>query len=427
MDSSIIALFVLIVVVVLFASGAVPVSVAAVSGALAMGLLGIISFNDAFSGFANDVTMMLIGGMIVGVTLFETGMAQKLGNRIIRIIGLKERSFLIACIIISGILSAFLSNTAVVAMMLPVVDAIAASSNGKIRRKSVYMAIGFSANIGGGMTLAGSPPNAIGQGLLINAGFKPMSVFDLLWPSIPRFMFLVVFYATIGYKLQNEVFNFEDASRECLDAIEIVDDGEFYENREKAIISGIILICMATGFALQIWTIGTTALVAGLACIWTKCISVKQVFSKMDWSAVWTIAGSLGIAKGIDQSGAGRLIANTAIHLLGGSINILLLMILLSVLAVVMGNLMSSSPAMTILGPIAIHICRELCYPAQPVIMAIIWSLNLAFLSPIATPPVTMTLRGGYRFGDYIKMGSILLVGCLILTFIFYPLVVADV
>lgn len=75
------------------------------------------------------------------------------------------------------------------------------------------------------------------------------------------------------------------------------------------------------------------------------------------------------------------------------------------------------------LGPIALSMCASLGYAAKPVIMAIIWSLNLAFLTPIATPPVTMTLQGGYRFLDYTKIGTPLLIGCLILTIASYPFV----
>lgn len=420
-DSSIAALLVLAAVVVLFVTELVPVSVAAVSGALAMGVLGLIPFQDAFSGFSNDVTMMLLGGTIVGTTLFETGMAQLLGDSMIRLIGLNERRFLVACVVVSGLLSAFLSNTAVVAMMLPVVDTIAAGSGGTIRRKNVYMAIGFSANIGGGMTLAGSPPNAIGQGLLMNAGAESMGVFDLTWASIPRFLFVVGFYAAVGYRLQNKVFDFRETGVPSEERCE--PPGERGGSRAKMLLSGVILAGMTAGFALQTWTVGATALFAGLACIWTGCIRVKQVFTQMDWSAVWTLAGSLGIAAGIDRSGAGKLIADTAVGWLGDSVSLLTLMALFSVLSVAMGNLMSSSPSMAILGPIAINICGELGYAPKPVIMAIIWSLNLAFLSPIATPPVTMTMQCGYRFSDYAKVGSVLLAGCLALTILCYPFI----
>ena len=84
---------------------------------------------------------------------------------------------------------------------------------------------------------------------------------------------------------------------------------------------------------------------------------------------------------------------------------------------------MSSTASMAMLGPIAISMCATLGFEAKPVIMACIWALNLAFLTPTATVPVTMTLQGGYRFLDYTKIGSIVMVGCLILTIACYPFV----
>ena len=72
MSTSTIALIILVVTIILFASGKVPLSVTAVGAALAMGICGVIPFTSAFAGFASDVTMMVIGSMIIGEALFET-------------------------------------------------------------------------------------------------------------------------------------------------------------------------------------------------------------------------------------------------------------------------------------------------------------------------------------------------------------------
>lgn len=136
MEESTIALLILAATIVLFATELIPIPVTAVSAALAMGIFGVIPFSSAFSGFANDITIMIIGSMIVGEALFETGVAEQLGNIILRAVGKSERAFLLACVATSAVLSAFLSNTAVVAMMLPVVAATAAKSNGLIEKKT---------------------------------------------------------------------------------------------------------------------------------------------------------------------------------------------------------------------------------------------------------------------------------------------------
>ena len=420
LDSCTVALIILAVTMVLFVWGRFPLPVIAVGSALAMGVFGVIPFSSAFSGFSNDINLMVIGSMVVGEALFETGVARKLGSTIIKMVGTNERMFVVTCVVLSAVLSAFLSNTAVVAMMLPIVAAVAASSGGAITKKHSYMAIGFAANVGGGMTLVGSSPNVVLQGLLADAGLETMGFFDLTLGSLPRLAFIILFYATFGYRLQKKVFNFEETADAGDGADEAGEPQQF--SRRKMITSVVILLLTITGFVSGIWTVGAVAMVAALACVVTGCISIQQVFARMDWTTVWVMAGSLGLAAGVSQSGAGELIANTIISLMGGQVSMFTLLLIFTILSVVLANIMSSTATSAMLGPIAFAMCQALGYSAKPVAMAIIWALNLAFLTPIATPPVTMTLQGGYRFLDYTKVGFPLMVGCLLLTIATYPI-----
>ncbi len=419
MSSSAIALIILAITIVLFATGKVPLSVTAVAAALAMGIFGIIPFSTVFAGFSNDVTMMVIGSMVLGEALFETGVAQKIGSTIIKMVGTREKIFIITVVVVTAVLSAFLSNTAVVAIMMPMIAATAASSRGAITKKNTFMAVGFAANVGGGMTLVGSTPNVVGQGLLNDAGLASMGFFDLTLGSIPRLLFMILFYATVGCALQNKVFDFEETFDEKL--VEGNGKEEHYD-KKKMILASVILVLTVAGFITGIWTVGAVAMIAALACVLTGCISIRQVFARLDWTTVWVLAGSLGFAAGISQSGAGQLIAEKVIGLMGNDISMMKIMLVFTILSVVLGNLMSSTATMALLGPIVISMCASLGFEAKPVFMAIIWSLNLAFLNPAATPPVTMTLQGGYRFLDYTKIGSILMIGCLVLTVVMYPI-----
>ena len=419
MSSSTIALIILAITIVFFVSGKIPLSITAVGAALAMGIFGIIPFSSVFAGFSNDVTMMVIGSMVLGEALFETGVAQKIGSTIIKMVGTKEKVFIVTVVVVTAILSAFLSNTAVVAIMMPMIAATAASSRGVITKKNTFMAVGFAANIGGGMTLVGSTPNVVGQGLLNDAGLASMSFFDLTLGSIPRLLFIVAFYATVGCAIQNKVFNFPEVEDENMAAMT---EGKKY-NKSKMVISTVILVLTVIGFISGIWTVGAVAMIAALACVITGCITIKQVFARLDWTTVWVLAGSLGFAAGISQSGAGQMIADVVIGFLGENISMFSLMIVFTLLSVVLGNLMSSTATMALLGPIAISMCTTLGFEAKTIFMAIIWSLNLAFLNPVATPPVTMTLQAGYRFLDYTKIGAILMAGCLILTIVMYPII----
>lgn len=418
MTPSTIALIILAGTIVLFVWGIIPLPITAVTSALAMAVFGCIPFSSAFAGFSNDALLMVIGSMVIGETLFVTGVAERIGETIIRRVGANERLFVVVCVVLAAVLSAFLSNTAVVAMMLPIVSAVAATSRGRITRKNSYMAIGFAANVGGGMTLVGSTTNVIGQGLLVDNGLEPMGFFELLPGSVPRLLFIIVFYATAGYRLQQRIFDFEEPVEEAG-----AGSGEKQHSKRRMLISVGILVFAVAGFCSGLWTIGGVAMAAAVLCVVTGCISMQEMFRRIDWGTVWVMAGSLGLAAGIAQSGAGQVIADFFVGFLGSDASMFKLMIVFTLLSVLLANMMSSTAAMAMLAPIAMSVCGAYGFAVKPVFMVMIWSLNLAFLTPTATVPITMTLQGGYRFLDYTKIGVFVMIGCLILSIMSYPFV----
>jgi len=419
-DSSIIALIIVGVAIVLFITEAIPLPVTAMGAAFAMAIFGVISFGDAVAGFGHDVPMILIGSLIMGEALLETGAANKFGAGIIRAVGTNQRIFTTAVFVITSLLSAFMSNTVLVATMMPVVAAAAAASGGKITKKHTYMAIGIAANMGGSLTLIATSTNLLGQAILVESGEAGMTLFDLTLGSIPRIILIALFYFTVGHKIQEKVFNFTEPVTEVEASPE---KGAKNASSLKMWLTIAIFALMVVGFVSSIWTLGTVAMVAALACISLRCISIKDAFRRIDWSSVWLVAGSLGFAAGLERSGAGALIAETAIGFLGSDISAFSLLIIFTILAIVMANLMSSTATISILGPIGVFMFRDLGYEPRMLIMALIWSINLAFATPVGTPPITMTLAGGYRFTDYVKVGGLLVIICTIITILTYPII----
>lgn len=419
MDASIIALIIVGIAIIFFVTEIVPLPVTALGAAFAMAIFGVISFGDAIAGFGHDVPMILLGSLIMGEALLETGAANKFGAGIIKAIGTNQRVFTTVVVIITASLSAFMSNTVLVATMMPVAAAAAAASGGKITKKHTYMAIGIAANMGGSLTLISTSTNLLGQAILLESGAAGMSLFDLTLGSLPRVIFIALFYFTIGQKIQEKVFNFPEP---------VSENDTTQENTKnvpphKMWITIAIFALMVTGFVTSIWTLGTVAMVAALLCISFRCISAKEAFRRIDWSSVLLVVGSLGFATGLERSGAGALIAETAIGFLGEDISAFALLVIFTLLAVVMANLMSSTATISILGPIGVFMFISLGYEPRMVIMALVWSINLAFATPIGTPPITITLAGGYRFSDYIKVGGGLVVVCTLLTIVMYPVI----
>jgi di/tricarboxylate transporter len=125
---------------------------------------------------------MVAGMMIVGDALFQTGIAQRLGTKIGKLkIAQNERWFIVLIVIICTVMSAFMSNSGCIAMWMPIIAAVAAGSNGKIRSKMVIMPAGIACIVGGGATLTGSVSQVTANSILMGtAGYEAgMGVFDM--------------------------------------------------------------------------------------------------------------------------------------------------------------------------------------------------------------------------------------------------------
>lgn len=420
MSQSVLSLLILAGIIFCFASRVIPLGITAVLGSLAMAVVGITTFSEAIAPFGSDTVLLILGMIVVGNALTETGLTDMIGRKLMRIpgVGNHEKLFLMVVLSVVAVLSGFISNTAAVAIFLPLVAGIAKTSKGTITKKNTYMAIGISSVIGGNLTLAGSTPQIVAQGILSQTdGCTPMNFFDLTKGCIPLLITMLVYYGTIGYTLQKKKFRFEEKwDNAATGAVE-----KPAAHRGKAVICGIIFAWCIVGFVCNIFTLGTVAIIAACACVATKCISIERAAATMDWTSILVLGGSMGFSAGLDQSGALQLIADKIIHIVGESAPIFLIFAVFLVLAAVMGNVMSHTATTAILVPIAITVAKELGSNPTLFAIAIVIGCNLAFATPVSTPPLTMTLNGGYRFGDYVVVGGVLNILCLIVALATLP------
>lgn len=144
MDSSIVAIIISLIVVILFITNKVPMSFIAMGGSVAMAILiPEMKLSQAYAGFSATGWQMTVGMLIVSAALFETGVAQSIGRKISNSFFVKqERLFIITISIICTLMSAFMSNNGTVAIWMPIIAVIASGSKGKIRSKMVIFVAG---------------------------------------------------------------------------------------------------------------------------------------------------------------------------------------------------------------------------------------------------------------------------------------------
>ena len=426
MEPAAIALIIIGIMMVLFISEYIPLATTSILACLAMAVFGVIPFTTAFAGFGNDIVFLMAGMITVGNALFETGAAPLMGKKIIGLVGTNEKVFIAALILVAIPISAFLSNTATAAIMLPLAASSIGASGGKLTKKNTYMIVGMAAVTGGGLTLVSSPPQLIAQRILIDGGHEPMGFFDIGMFGLPLFALLLVYALTVGYKVQKKAFSFEEVTDDIgTNCSEVETAPVKYSKAQiiRMVIAVSVLVFCVTAFIREWWSPGVVAMAGAAVCIATKCISQKTAYQKMDWTTLIIFGCSFGFAAGLEQSGAGVMIAQGTITFLGSAVTPWLLCAVLALIAVVLTNFMSSTATAALLIPIAVSIAVQLNFDVKSIVMAVVIAGNISYATPVSTPPMTMTLPAGYRFKDYLKVGGLFNLMAFALIILLFPLI----
>ncbi|MDT8903540.1 SLC13 family permease [Anaeroselena agilis] len=421
MSPAIITLIVLGIVAVLFITEAVPLAITAMGGAISLGILGIIPMNTVFSGLSNSTVVLFAGMFVIGAAMFHTGLAQKVGTTVVRIVGTSEGGLMFGTMAIAAVISSVSSNTGTTAALMPVVLGICAVAGIPASRQ--MMPLAFGAGLGGIITLVGTPPNIIAAGALKNAGYQPFGFFEFAWIGVPLTVVGILYMMFVGKYLLPKA----DLS------VDVVIDAEAAKEAmasnadpTKMWITALTLIGVVVVMALDLkmFTLEIAAVCGAIILILTKCLSEKQAYQGIDWVTILLFAGMMPIATAMDKSGAGKLIADAVVNLMGGSPSPIFVTAVLFALSGGLTQFMSNTACTALLAPIGISIAKSIGASPHAVLMAIAVAASCAFSTPVGTPPNTLVLGpGNYKFMDYVKAGTGLVIVCFIVSLIIIPMV----
>lgn len=421
MSQAVVALIILAVVMVLFVTEALPLPVTALLGAIAMAVFGVIGFDQAFEGFGSDTLMMVAGMLIIGQAVYESGVVDRMGGLLRKLVSLGERSAIALVSLVAGVLSAFMSNTAIVASILPMVDSLAESSGKRSLRTGLAMSVGAAAILGGSLTLVGSTPQLVAQGVLESSGEEGLGFFTLMKGALPLFAIGIAYYATVGRRLL--AHRAEAPARMEMEPARSEAAGGSRSSSKKTLVTAATFVVCVVGFVAGVWTVGTVALTGALFLIVARCIELKSVVRNVDWSAVVILGGSLGFSAGLEESGAGALVANTIIDLCGGAAaNPLAIFAAMVIITAVLSNFMSNTAVVAMLAPMGLFLAETMGFNPVAMVVGIVLAASICLATPIGSPPMTLTLSAGYRFGDYLKTGAPLCAVLVAATIVLVPL-----
>ena len=427
MDPAITTLCVLAVAAFLFVTELIPLAVTAMAACTALGILGVLPSKQVYAGLSNS-TVVLFGGMfVIGAAMFKTGLAEAIGVAVVKKAGTGEIRLMGAIMLVTIVLSSVSSNTGTVACLMPVIIGICQAA--KIPASKELMPLAIAANVGGTITMIGTPPNVIVTGALAAAGLPTFGFFEFAKIGIPLSIIILLYTLFVGRHFL-PVHNAGDMDEEAVKAAkeEAGSAGDAPKSKTKMWISGLILIgvVLAMALGLKNLPLHTAAVTGAILCVITGCLKEKEAYAGIDWVTIFLFAGMLSVATAMDKTGAGKLIADTVVGMMGSNPNPYVLTAVLFLISNILTQFMSNTASAALLAPIGISIAQTIGCDPKPVLMALGIAASMAFATPMATPPNTLVLGpGNFTFNDYVKVGVPMCllswVACVVIIPIFWP------
>lgn len=415
MDPAVITLMVLAAAAFLFVTELIPLCATALAAPMVLGICGVLSPEQVFSGLSNPTVVMFAGMFVVGAAILESGLALAIGNLVVQKAGTRERPLTAALMGVTIAISSVCANTSVVACLMPVFIGIAAAA--KIPVSPLLMALVIAAAAGGTITMAGCEPNMLTAAAMENAGIEPFGFLEFAWVGIPLSLLSVWYMLFIGLRL---------TPRHPAASGMTAPKQRRAGSRAQSISCFFILLYAVFGLSIGIpgMTYEMAAVSAAMACVLSGCISERTALLRIDWVTIFLFAGMLPVAEALDKTGAGRLIALKVVALTGQHPAPLFLTTMFFALSGAITQVMSNTATTALLCPISIAVAREMGGSPYPLLMAVCIASSCAFTTPVGTPPNTMVMGpGGFKFKDYLRAGTPLLLLSLILCAAIIPLV----
>lgn len=426
MSPAILSIVIIAITLVLFLIPKMSLTITSILAVCAMGLFGLTDgWSNVFNGFGNAAVLLIAGMGVVSQGIVETGLAQKVGTLIGKLCKGSEFMFILLCLVLGCALSAFINGALVVAILLPICDSLAVSSGGTITRKRSYFPIGLQGPMGNNLTAVSASSMVTCCAVLTDNGFRTLGVTEPTLIALPALILTIIVYMFVVYPLSKKWLTYPDP---VVEGVSVVDtDSEEWKVAHPVWRMVVICVIMLAAIIAMVkgmnW--GAASLIAACLAVLTGCVGRKKAITSISWTTCIITACAIGISAGLQKSGGGALLAQWIVDISGplGQTPFGMCVVLF-VIANLLSQIMSDSGSVACVVPITIAIATSMGWDPIPMVICTAMGVKVALATPICVSCMTMTLPGGYKFSDYLKMGGIVTltqsIGILIMTFLVY-------
>lgn len=364
----------------------------------------LLDYQGVMACFADPTIILFLGGFILAIAATKSGLDVLMAKTLIAPFGKKSENVLLGFMLITGIFSMFISNTATAAMMLtfltPVFKALPANGKGRI---ALTMAIPIGANLGGMGTPIGTPPNAFAYKVLNDPAGLNLGLSFGDWMMIMAPMVIVILL--IAWVIIRKMFPFSQKT------IEIKIEGDVQHNWRTLVVAGtFILTILLWVCGKQLGINANTVAMLPIAVFALTGVITSEDLKDIDWSVIWMVAG--GFALGLAMNGTG-LAENAVKSIPFNQFNPIVIMVISGLVCFALSNFISNTATAALLIPILTVVCAGMGNTldsiggTSTIIIGVAVAASSAMSLPISTPPNAIAYSTGLiQQTDMVKAGA---------------------
>ena len=397
-----ITLTVFLIALALFIADFLPMGLMVFMVPMALYFCGVIEAKEIFAPLIGQSIILVVAMSVLGAALFKTGMAERIGRGLFRFCP-GERSLMMVVTLFAGTVSAFVSNTGTVAILIPIIMGAAASH--KISPSRLLIPLTAGATLGGNISVIGSPGNLIAKETIekFSEGAMSVTFFEYAGVGIPLLIAAAVFYALVGPKLvpAKETAHTAESDSKAMPSATQGWKGWF----TVVVLLGTVAAMIAADYFKCLPPMHITACVGAIAVVLFRVLTQKEAFAAFDLQAVFLLSFMTPLGSAMMKTGAAQKIADAVVGV-GGGHGPLILMAVLWLTVWGLTQVMSNTATCALFCPIGWTIAKTLGADPRAVVIAILIASSVAVCTPLAIPANSMILEpSGLRFKDFFKPG----------------------
>jgi len=371
----------------------------------------LLKYSDIMATFASPIIMLFLGGFFLAMAATKYRLDVNLARVLLKPFGHNPKYVMLGLMLITGVFSMFMSNTATTAMMLsilaPVIAVFGPKDPGRI---AFALCIPVAANIGGIGTPIGTPPNAIALKYLV--GDNLITFGEWMAFGVP----FVIVMMTLAWLLIGSLYK-ADQQR-----IELTIKGKFLKTPKAIVVyitfaATILLWLMGSAHGMNSYTV---ALIPVAVFSVTGIIN-KEDLKKISWDVLWLVSGGIALGLALDKTGLAKLVVHSIPF---GEFSPYVVLVGAAALCLVMANFMSHTATANLLMPIMAALGASMVSLTPlggevTLILVVTFAASLGMSLPISTPPNALAHATGYiQSSQMARVGVILGVTGVLLSFV---------